>query len=312
MRENRSVQSSHPLSIAVTGAAGLLGSALVPMLRADGHAVLRCVRRPATADDELTWDPAARGLDPAAQAKVDAVIHLAGVGIGDRRWTPAYKAKIRDSRVDGTLTVSTAMAAAAPRPRVLLSMSGSGYYGITGDRAVDESAPAGSGFLAEVCQAWEEATAPAQAAGVRVVRMRTGPVLAGQGGILGRMLPLARLGLLSPLGSGGQYVSWISLTDYLDAVVFLLGADVAGPVNVNGPHPVTMTELTSTLLAVLGRPRLLPRVPAFALRAALGEFADEGVLRGQRVLPRVLESAGHRFAHPTVDSALRWATTRPG
>ncbi|MEP6696028.1 MAG: TIGR01777 family oxidoreductase [Pseudonocardiales bacterium] len=296
------------LRIAVTGTHGLIGSALVPALRASGHDVLRLVRGPAGADDELSWDPATRTLDPAALADVDAVIHLAGLGIGDRRWTPAYKARVLSSRVDGTLTVSTALAAAPERQRTLLSMSGSGYYGITGDRVIDETAPAGAGFLAEVCKAWEEATAPAVAAGVRVITLRTGPVLAPQGGFLGRMLPLARLGLLSPLGSGRQFLPWVSLADYLAVIAFVLGSDLSGPVNVTGPLPVTMAELTGTLLKVLGRPRLAPRVPAFALRVALGEFADEGVLNGQRAVPAVLEAAGYRFEHPTVEAALRWAT----
>jgi uncharacterized protein (TIGR01777 family) len=306
------VETGRRLTVAITGAAGLIGSALVPALRDDGHEVLRLVRRPVERDDELSWDPATRTLDPAALASVDAVVHLAGAGIGDRRWTPAYKASVLSSRVDGTLAVSQAMAAAPARPRVLLSMSASGFYGDTGDRVVDEKAPPGTGFLAEVSREWEEATAPAAAAGVRVVTMRTGPVLAGSGGFLGRMLPLARVALLSPLGSGRQYVPWISLADHRDAVRFLLRAeDLSGPVNVTAPRPATMAEITDTLLKVLGRPRLAPRVPAFALRLALGEFADEGVLTGQRAIPAVLAAAGHEFAHPTVEAALRWATGRP-
>lgn len=296
------------MQIVITGASGLVGSALVPVLRAAGHEVLRLVRRPVAAADELSWDPARRILDPAALASVDGVVHLAGVGIGDKRWTASYKSALRDSRVDGTTTISEALAAAESRPRVLLSMSGVGWYGDTGDRVVDERAPGGSGFLADVCTAWEAATRPAEAAGVRVVRMRTGPVLTAQGGTLGRMLPLARLGLLSPLGTGRQHVSWISLADQLDAIGYLLeAADTAGPVNVTAPAPVTMSELTGTLLSVLGRPRLAPRVPKFALRVALGGFADEGVLISQRVAPHILVSAGHRFRHPTIEDALRWA-----
>lgn len=307
------MKTGQPLVVAVTGASGLIGSALVPALCADGHQVLRLVRRPAAADDEVSWDPATHTLDPASLAEVDAVVHLAGAGIGDRRWTPAYKARVLSSRVDGTQTVSEALAAASDRPRVLLSMSGAGYYGRSGDATVDESAPAGAGFLAEVCRAWEEATTPAAQAGVRVVTMRTGPVLAPEGGFLGRMLPLARLGLLSPLGSGRQWLPWVSEADYVAAIGFLLGAGtISGPVNLTGPTPVTMAELTGTLLRVLGRPRLAPRVPAFALRLALGEFADEGVLHGQRAVPAALQAAGYTFAHPTVESALRWATGRAG
>lgn len=301
------------MRIVISGASGLVGSALVPDLRAAGHEVQRLVRRPAAADDELSWDPGSRSLDPASLSGADAVIHLAGAGIGDRRWTAAYRKAVLDSRVDGTTTISAALAAAEPRPRVLLSMSGTGWYGDTGPRTVDETAAGGSGFLAEVCAAWEAATGPAEAAGVRVVRMRTGPVLTAKGGTLGRMLPLARLGLLSPLGSGRQYVSWVSQADQLDAIGFLLGTDhISGPVNVTGPEPVTMAELTGSLLRVLGRPRLAPRVPALALRVALGGFAEEGVLISQRVIPRVLESAGHRFTHRTIEGALRWATGRTG
>lgn len=301
------------MRIVVSGASGLIGSALVPHLRASGHDVQRLVRRSAEAADEVGWDPDNRLLDPRTLSSVDAVVHLAGLGIGDKRWTPAYQRDVLNSRINGTTTISEALAAAEPRPRVLLSMSGAGWYGDTGDRLTDETGPHGTGFLAEVTAAWEDATRPAQRAGVRVVRMRTGPVLTAKGGTLGRMLPLARLGLLSPLGNGRQYVSWVSLADQLDAVGFLLGAEeVDGAVNVTAPDPATMAELTGTLLRVLGRPRLAPRVPAFALRLALGGFADEGVMISQRVVPRVLESAGHRFAHHTIEDALRWATGKAG
>ncbi len=300
------------MQIMVSGSSGLLGSALVPALRADGHEVRRLVRRSVADKDEVSWDPAGRHLDPTSLDSVDAVVHLAGAGIGDKRWTPEYRKTVLDSRVDGTSTLSEAISAAAPRPRVLLSMSGIGIYGDTGDRVVDESAPAGAGFLADVSRAWEAATAPAESPVCRVVLMRTAPVLTAAGGTLGRMLPLAKLGLLSPLGSGEQYVSWISLPDQIGAVRFLLGADaVRGPVNVTSPHAVTMAQLTGTLLHVVGRPRLAPRVPAFALRLALGDFAEEGVLHGPRVVPTVLQDAGFRFQHPTVDDALRWATGRP-
>lgn len=299
------------MRIVVSGASGLVGSALVPHLRATGHEVLRLVRRPVAAGDEVGWNPRDGILDPGALSTVDAAIHLAGVGIGDKRWTSSYKRAVLDSRVDGTTTLSEALAAADPRPRVLLSMSGAGWYGDTGNHVTDETGPHGAGFLAEVTAAWEASTRPAQEAGVRVVRMRTGPVITAKGGTLGRMLPLGRLGLLSPLGNGRQYVSWVSLADQLDAIGFLLSADeISGPVNVTGPKPATMAELTGTLLHVLGRPRLAPRVPAFALRAALGGFADEGVLISQRVVPGVLESAGHRFAHRTIEDALRWATKK--
>lgn len=299
------------MQILVSGASGLLGSALVPYLRTAGHDLTRLVRRPAQAADELSWSPAERILDPGALSSTDVVVHLAGLGIGDRRWTASYRKAVLDSRIDGTTTISQALAAAEPRPRALLSMSGTGWYGDTGDRVTDETGPSGTGFLADVTGAWEEATQPAAGAGVRVVRMRTGPVLTATGGTLGRMLPLAKLGLLSPLGTGRQYVSWISLADQLDAIGFLVGADdISGAVNVTAPEPATMADLTNTLLRVLRRPRLAPRVPAFALRAALGGFADEGVLISQRVVPGVLQSAGHAFTHVTIGDALRWATGR--
>jgi uncharacterized protein (TIGR01777 family) len=303
------------MRIAVTGASGLIGSALVRVLRGERHDVLRLVRRPAGAADELTWQPSAasgRALDPAALAGVDAVVHLGGVGIGDARWTTDRQRAILDSRVEGTTAISTALAAAAAggpaAPRVLLSASAVGFYGDTGDQVVTERDPAGAGFLADVCRAWEAATGPAAEAGVRVVHLRTGLVLSPRGGLLGRMLPLARLGLLGPLGSGRQYQPWISLTDEVGAIRFLLTADeVRGPVNLTGPEPVTNAELTRTLLHVLGRPALAPKVPGFALRAMLGGFADEGVLIGQRAVPEVLRQAGYRFTHRTAAAALRWA-----
>lgn len=299
------------MRIMVSGASGLIGSALVPHLSASGHDVLRLVRRSASAADEVGWDPDNRILDPGTLSNVDAVVHLAGLGIGDKRWTPSYQRAVLNSRVNGTITISQALADAPLRPRTLLSMSGAGWYGDTGDHVTDETGPHGTGFLAEVTAAWEDATRPAEQAGVRVVRMRTGPVITANGGTLGRMLPLARLGLLSPLGNGRQYVSWVSLADQLDAVGFLLDAEeINGAVNVTAPEPSTMAELTGTLLRVLGRPRLAPRVPAVALRIALGGFADEGVLISQRVVPRVLESAGHCFAHRTIEDAMRWATDK--
>jgi uncharacterized protein (TIGR01777 family) len=212
------------------------------------------------------------------------------------------------SRVDATETISAAVAAADPRPRALLSASAVGWYGDTGDSTVDESAPAGADFLAEVCRRWEAATQPAAAAGVRVARLRSG-LVCGKGGLLGRLLPLARLGLASPLGSGRQWWSWISLADEVGAIRHVLGADdVAGPVNLTGPEPVTNREFTRTLGRVVRRPVVLPPVPRVALRLALGEFADVGVVAGQRVLPRVLQDTGYRFRHETVEQALRWAT----
>jgi uncharacterized protein len=294
--------------IAVTGSSGLIGSALLPALRDDGHTVLRLVRRPPAGTDELRWDPATRTLDPAALAGVDAVVNLAGVGIGDRRWTAARKRAVLASRVDATETVSAAVAAAKPRPRALLSASAIGWYGDTGDATVDESASAGHDFLAHVCLRWEAATRTAEEAGVRVAHLRSG-LVCGTGGLLGRLLPLARLGLASPLGSGRQWWSWISLADEVGAIRHVLGTDgIAGPVNLTGPEPVTNREFTKTLGRVLHRPVVLPPVPRVALRLAIGEFADVGVVAGQRVLPRVLQQTGYQFRHETVEQALRWAT----
>jgi uncharacterized protein len=294
--------------IAITGSSGLIGSALVPALRDDGHTVLRLVRRAPAGSDELRWDPATRTLDPTVLAGIDAVVNLAGVGIGDRRWTAARKRAVLTSRVDATETVSAAIAAADPRPRALLSASAIGWYGDTGDATVDESDPAGHDFLAGVCRRWEGATQAAEQAGVRVAHVRSG-LVCGKGGLLGRLRPLARLGLASPLGSGRQWWSWISLADEVGAIRHVLGTDaIAGPVNLTGPAPVTNREFVRALGRVLHRPVVLPPVPRVALRLAIGEFADVGIVAGQRVLPRVLQETGYRYRHETVEQALRWAT----
>jgi uncharacterized protein len=294
------------MRVAVTGASGLIGSALVPHLRSVGHEVVRLVRRPAAAADELTWDPAAGTADLDALQGVDGVVHLAGAGVGDHRWTDAYKREILDSRVQGTGTIARALAALEPRPRVLVSASAIGWYGDTGDRPVDESAPAGTGFLADVVQAWEAAARPASDAGVRVVHPRTGLVVARHGGAWARMFPLFKAGLGGRLGSGRQYWSWISLRDEICALQFLLEQDhLSGAVNVTGPAPVTNAEVTSVMGTVLGRPTILP-APAFALKAALGEFSTE-VLSSSRVVPAVLERAGYAFQDATIESAVRTA-----
>jgi hypothetical protein len=298
------------MRIAITGASGLLGSALVPALRRDGHSVLRLVRREPRTDDELRWDPARHELDPHALDDVDAVVHLSGAGIGDKRWTKAYKRELVDSRLDSTTTIATALAAAAPRRRVLLSGSGVNWYGDTGDTEVDETAPNGTGFLAELVRAWEGATRPAEAAGVRVVHLRTAPVFAPSGGLLSPIRMLFRAGLGGRLGSGRQYMPWISLTDWVDAARFLLTADdIRGPVNMVAPAQVTNAEFTRSLASALHRPAVFP-VPAFALRTALGDLADEGALISLRVAPRVLTDHGFTFHHRDVDEALRWATAR--
>jgi uncharacterized protein (TIGR01777 family) len=296
------------VKIAITGAGGLIGSALVPALEKVGHTVVPVVRRTPRVG-EIGWDPAQRRLDPGDLAGVDAVIHLAGAGIGDRRWSASYKRTLLDSRVDGTATLSEAIVQADPRPELLLSASAIGWYGDTGDRAVDEAGPAGSDFLADLCRRWEEATRPAEDAGVRVAHLRSGLVCAGGGGLLGRLLPIFRLGAGGKLGSGTQYWSWVSLADEIGAIQHVLAHRLTGPVNLTGPEPVTNAEFTKALGRVLGRPTVAT-VPGIALRIALGEFADVGVLAGQRVLPKVLESSGYSFQHRTVEAALRWATGR--
>ncbi|TDD68156.1 TIGR01777 family protein [Actinomadura darangshiensis] len=291
------------MRVTVTGSSGLIGSALVQSLREDGHEVVRLVRQAPSRPDEAQWSPADGCVDKGALEGADAVVHLAGAGVGDRPWTKAYKRKVYDSRVAGTRTLCEAIAAADPRPRVLVCGSAIGYYGDTGGREVDEKSPAGQGFLAALVRDWEAAARPAGEAGVRVVHPRTGVVLSREGGILGRTLPLFRLGLGGRLGDGAQWTSWISLHDQVAALRFLLDHETAGPVNLTAPNPVTNDAYTKALGRVLHRPARLA-VPAFALRAALRGFADEGPLVSQRVLPHRLADAGFRFAHEDVESAL--------
>jgi len=235
-------------------------------------------------------------------------VHLAGAGVADQRWTDARKAVVVGSRLDGTTTVARAMAAALAAgqgPRVLLSSSAIGYYGDTGDRLTDETGPSGDGFLAEVCRQWEASTAAAEQAGVRVAHLRTGIVLSGEGGIVAELLRVFRLGLGAPLGSGRQWTSWISLQDEVAAIRHLLTADVEGPVNLVGPAPVTNREFTKALGRAVHRPTLPVHVPGVALRLAVGPFADEGILIGQRLAPTVLQRSGFAFTHADVDAALR-------
>ncbi|WP_406381011.1 TIGR01777 family oxidoreductase [Streptomyces sp. NBC_01618] len=292
--------------IAVTGASGLLGAALVRSLRADGHEVVRLVRRPARAGDEVEWNPRRRYVDVAGLVGCDAVVHLAGAGVGDHRWTPAYKREIRDSRVLGTTAIAEAVASLDAPPKVLLSGSAIGYYGDTGDRAVDESAPAGEGFLPSVCVEWEAATAAAQEAGVRTVHARTGLVVAREGGAWGRLFPLFRAGLGGRLGNGRQYWSFIALHDEVAALRHILETEsLSGPVNLTGPDPVTNGEVTAAMGRVLRRPTFLT-APAPALRIVLGDFAED-VLGSQRVLPGRLLDSGFVFAFPGIDAAIRAA-----
>ncbi|MEU1753844.1 TIGR01777 family oxidoreductase [Micromonospora matsumotoense] len=298
------------MRILMAGVSGFLGTRLVDRLTGDGHQVTRLVRRSPRNPDEQRWDPAAGQLDPAVVAGADAVVNLAGAGVGDKRWTDDYRRVIRSSRVDSTTTLAVTIAGlpAADRPRVLLNSSAVGWYGNTGDRVVEEDAPAGDGFLADVCRVWEAATRPAEDAGVRVVRLRTGLPLHRDGGLLKPQLLPFKLGIAGKLGSGRQWLPWISLRDWLDATVFLLTAEeIAGPVNVVGPHPVTNAEFTRELARQLHRPAIVP-IPALALKAALGGFAQEA-LTSTRVLPGVLTRAGFPWTHPALPAALHAALT---
>jgi hypothetical protein len=291
------------MKVAITGSSGLIGSALSADLARDGHQVVRLVRGPSRSAGEVSWDPIGGHVDLAGLAGSDAVVHLAGAGVGDRRWSDAYKREILDSRVRGTTAVAHAVAALDPAPAVLVSASAVGFYGDTGDHAVDETAPRGEGFLAEVVEAWEAAAEPARAAGVRVAHPRTGLVVARGGGAWKRMLPIFRMGAGGRLGGGRQYWSFISLTDEVRALRHLIEhPDLTGPVNLTAPTPVTNAEATHALAQALHRPAVLP-VPAAALRAVLGEFSVE-VLGSQRVLPTRLLASGFAFRHPTIEAAL--------
>jgi len=290
------------MRIAIAGSSGLIGTALVESLRADGHEVLRLVRRPATAPTEVTWDPYKGEIDLAALSGVDALINLAGAGVGDHRWTAKYKNTILQSRVKTTETI--AKAAAELKVAVLINGSAIGWYGDTGTSEVDETAPVAAGFLPDVVRQWEAATKPAVDAGVRVVLARTGLVMAAKGGAWAKMLPLFKLGVGGKLGSGKQYWSFISLADEIAALKFLLtNSAISGPVNLTAQNPATNAEITKSLGKALRRPTLFP-APAFALKLVLGEFSQE-VLGSNRVLPKKLLAAGFTFAHPDIESATR-------
>ena len=294
------------MRIAVTGSSGLIGGALVRSLRRDGHQVVRLVRRPPRAADEVEWQPARPWVDTAGLAGCEAVVHLAGAGVADRRWTAAYKRELRDSRVRGTAAIARAVASLDAPPRVLVCGTAIGYYGDTGDRAVDESAPAGTGFLADLCRDWEAAAAPAREAGVRTVFARTGLVVAREGGAWGPLFRVFRLGLGGRLGSGRQYWSHIALHDHIAALRHLIVTDaLSGPVNLTAPEPVTNREVTAAMGRVLRRPTLCT-VPAPVLRLVLGEFAHD-VLGSQRVVPRRLLESGFSFTYPGIEDAVRAA-----
>ncbi|WP_079426360.1 TIGR01777 family oxidoreductase [Streptomyces katrae] len=294
------------MRIAITGASGLIGRALLRSLHADGHETVRFVRRTPAAPDEARWDPRAGYVDPVGLRGCDAVVHLAGAGVGDHRWTDAYKREIRDSRVLGTAALASALAGMDEPPAVFVCGSAVGYYGDTGSRAVDESAPAGTGFLPSVCVEWEAAAAPAQDAGIRTVFARTGLVVAAEGGAWGRLFPLFRAGIGGRLGNGRQYWSYISMHDEIAALRFLTETPgLSGPFNLTAPEPLTNREVTAAMGRVLHRPTLCT-VPAPVLRVVLGEFSQD-VLGSQRVRPKRLLEAGFTFAHPGIEEAIKAA-----
>ncbi|MER6440295.1 TIGR01777 family oxidoreductase [Streptomyces sp. NPDC001185] len=292
--------------VVIAGASGLIGSALTRSLTADGHEVVRLVRREPRGRDEVRWDPEGRGIGAGALAGCAAVVNLAGAGIASRRWTESYKRTIRESRVRGTTVLAEAVASLDERPSVFVNGSAIGFYGDTGDRAVDESAGPGEGFLPSVCVAWEEAAAPAREAGVRTVLARTGLVVAREGGAWGRLFPLFRAGLGGRLGDGRQYWSFISVHDEVAALRYLLDTvSLSGPVNLTAPQPLTNREITEAMGRVLRRPTVLG-APAGVLRAALGDMAED-VLGSQRVLPTRLLESGFGFTYPSIEETLRAA-----
>lgn len=297
------------MKVAVTGASGLIGSALVPALRASGHDVVRLVRRPTRAADEVRWDPVAGTADLGGLAGTDAVVHLAGAGVGDKRWTDSYKRTIERSRVDGTRTIVTALTALDPVPSVLLSGSAVGFYGDRGEEVLLETSSRGDGFLSDVVVRWEAETAPAVQAGTRTALLRTGLVMAPSGGAFGRLLPIIRAGLGGQIGDGRMWWPWITLADEVRAIEHLLTADVSGPVNLGSPEPGRNGDVIRAVARALRRPSVVP-VPGFALKLVLGEFSSD-VLSSQRMLPATLTASGFTFEHEDVDVAAAWLAEQP-
>jgi uncharacterized protein (TIGR01777 family) len=298
------------LRVAVSGAGGLIGSALVRAMVAEGHEIRRLVRRPSADRTEVSWDPTAGTVDAEGLEGLDAVVHLAGENIASGRWTAARKETIRASRVGGTRSLCDALARLEAPPGVIVSASAIGYYGDRGEELLDETSPPGKGFFPGVGQAWEAATSGAEKAGIRVVKLRIGVVLSGSGGALARMLPPFRLGLGGRLGSGRQYMSWIALDDLVAAIRFAIDTpSLRGPVNATAPEAVTNADFTRTLGRVLGRPTPFP-IPGPALRVLAGGMADEALLSSARVRPRRLQESGFRFLHPDLDGALRFELGR--
>lgn len=296
--------AGHRQTVVVAGSSGLIGTALVRALRADGHTVRTLVRGPASSPSQTSWDPARGNLPDDALAGADAVVNLAGAGVGDHRWTESYRRTILESRVSTTSLLAERLSMAEDSAPVLVQSSAIGIYGDRGDEVLTEDSERGEGFLADVVEQWEGATTIASDAGVRVALARSGIVLAPSGGALGRLLPLVRLGVGGRLGSGRQFWSWITLEDEVRALRHLIASPVSGPVNLTAPEPARNSAITAALGSAFHRPTVLP-VPAVALKVALGEFSSE-ILGSQRVLPAVLTRSGFRFSHPSLDPAAAW------
>ena len=292
------------MDICLTGSHGLIGTALIPRLRADGHRVLRLVRGDPEGADDVRWDPDAGTIDAAGLEGVDAVVHLAGAGIGDKKWTPQRKQLVLESRTRGTGLLARTLAGLDRKPSVLVSASAIGYYGNRGDDILTEEEPPGHDFGAQVCVAWEDETKAAAEAGIRVVRTRTGLVLAKQGGLLQRLLLPFKLAIGGRLGSGKQYMSWIALDDDLAAIIHVLNTpSISGPVNLTAPNPVRNAEFTESLGRAVHRPTILP-TPMFGLKIVYGDELVETLLGSQRVSSAKLQETGFEFAHPELDEAL--------
>ena len=292
------------MKIVISGASGLIGTQLVAKLSSSGHEVVRLVRR-SPRSGEIQWNPKSGTLDAAALEGADAIIHLSGAGIGDKRWSDGYRKEILDSRTATTALLAKTMASLSRKPSVFLSGSAIGIYGARNDEQLTEVSTHGTGFLAEVCEQWEAAAKPAVDAGIRTVYLRTGIVLSPKGGALKKLLPLFKLGVGGKFGNGKQWQSWISIDDEIGAIEYLLTANVSGAVNLTAPNPVTNAEFTKVLASVLKRPAIVP-VPTFAPKILLGgELADALLFTGQRVIPAALNASGYVFKHTTLESALR-------
>jgi uncharacterized protein (TIGR01777 family) len=298
----------HIMKIAISGASGLIGSALLSAFESDGHDVVRLVRRGSGAAEEVAWDPSSGTLDPSALQGVEAIVNLSGATIG-KRWTDSRRREILESRVKATGLLARTAAELEPRPAVLVTAGGIGIYGDRGDEIITEESDLGSGFLADVARAHEAAADPAREAGIRVVGLRQGIVLSKDGGALQKMLTPFKLGLGGRVGSGKQWWSWVSLDDVVSAYRFVLASDLAGGVNATSPNPATSAQFTKALGKVLGRPTVFP-LPEIAVKTLFGKMGEGTLLEGQRALPSRLLDAGFAFAHPEIEGALRAALAR--